>query len=253
MSAQKKIGGRETALRPEDVFTEGEMLLFNNFMKVVDRSPILDPTVDGHNSDFFSVRGGGIEISRDGMLKIRKLANYNVEVKAVNSIEHGNDLHVTVIGRVADASGYVEEVGGCSWSEIAPRKSSKDLRVYNDVVTRAATRMEKRAVEVKISVPFINTLIQMLFGGFQIGEAKGEGRAVAAPPPRAALPSPTTQDDGYQSFLTFLRARRDEKRIQPAELGRYWNTVGGMVKKGVSKEEVVAYIDGVKNEISSRR
>lgn len=245
MSDVAKAGGAEM-LRPEDVFTEAELNLWKRLLAVVDRNPVLDPRADSHNSDFFEV-GGHVEITRDGMLKIRKLANYSCEIKAVNSVEYKGDLHVTVVGRIIDEQGWVEEVGGCSWSEVAPRKAAKDTRIYNDVVTRAATRMEKRAVENKVGLPFVNMLIKSVFGGFEIRKQKAFAQKTQKSLPESVGGTTITY---LNSILKMLREARDDKVFTGGEMAIRWNGTQGIVNDPAALKE---YHTKIMNEIEERR
>lgn len=238
-------------LEAKDVFTEGEMKLVENFLQVVDKSPILDPRAEGHNEDFFSVKGG-IEITREGMLKIRKLASYNSEIKDVKIVETKGDLHVTVIKKLWDEAGSIETVGGCSWSEVAPRKGPTDIRIFNDIVTRAETRADKRGVEMKVGIPFVNTVIKMLFGGFEVGAKKQT--AMPAPQAQKAITSQSEATEGTISvlndILVMLRKARDEKKFTPGEMGVRWNACQ---KVAGDKQALLDLRDKYQTEVEERK
>ena len=230
-------------MRPEDVFTEDELMLWRRLLAVVDRNPVLDPRQDGHNLDFFEV-GGHIEITREGMLKIMKLARYTSEIRDVKDVEYKGDLHVTVIGRITDAQGSVEEVGGCSWSEVASRKTGRDIRIYNDVVTRAATRMEKRGVEAKVRIPFVNMLIKEVFGGFEVGRKGAIPEKHQRALPAASEPSTTVLND----ILQMLKTAREAKVLTAGEMAVRWNAAP--VK---NPEALAEYKAKLAQEIAERR
>lgn len=60
---------------------------------------------------------------------------------------------------------YVVETGACSTEET--KKSH--ARAYHDACAVATTRAMKRGLEAVIGLPFINTMIKELFGGYQVG------------------------------------------------------------------------------------
>jgi hypothetical protein len=248
-------------LEARDVFTEGEMKLVENFLQVVDKSPILDPKAEGHNEDFFSVQSG-IEITREGMLKIRKLASYSSEIRDVKIVETKNDLHVTVIKKLWDEAGSIETVGGCSWSEVAPRKARyeygpkkgelSDTRIFNDIVTRAETRADKRGVEMKVGIPFVNTVIKMLFGGFEVGSKKQT--SMPAPQAQKAITAQSEATEGtitvLNDILVMLRKARDEKKFTPGEMGVRWNACQ---KVAGDKQALLDLRDKYQTEVEERK
>jgi hypothetical protein len=150
------------------ILSDRQLKLLENLLKIVDRSPVLDGVSPGHNRDFimFKDRKGGthIEMMRDFGLKMLVLANLNAEPVSKEHVNYRDDLCINVDVRVWDDQGTVTECGGCTVKEVESKHSG--FRGYHDALAIAYTRALKRALEAKVELPFVNLLIEMLFGSY---------------------------------------------------------------------------------------
>ncbi len=149
----------------KDVLTPDQVEVFGRALSVVDRNPIInwvrnDPN---HNCDFCLIEGS-IEITRNFALKLAHLNTLNLHIRDPQFLDTG----VCVVGRLWSNTQEIEAVGACDFAEI------KGKRKMHDAVTRATTRMLKRALETMVGMPFLNLLIKELFGGFEVTGDKVE-------------------------------------------------------------------------------
>lgn len=105
-------------------------------------------------NDFVTI-DGRVEITRDLALKLAALARFNIE----SHIEKLDGDTYIVRVRLSDTTGrYTEALGACDVSEISGKRST------HDAITRAETCALKRALECAVGLPFINEIINRLFG-----------------------------------------------------------------------------------------
>ena len=165
----------------KDVLTTEQVEVFGKALAVVDRNPIInwvrnDPN---HNEDFCLIEGS-IEITRNFALKLAHLNTLNLHVRDPQFLDNG----VCVVGRLWNDKQQIEAVGACDFAEI------KGKRKMHDAVTRATTRMLKRALETMVGLPFLNLLIKELFGGFEVtGEDQAERKERDVTPEKEPLPA----------------------------------------------------------------
>lgn len=134
--------------------------------QLVDRRPV----VKGMNRDFalfWDGKGGAhIEPTRDLCLKVVAVFKCNYEVVGEpHVIPSGNNLLIGRDVKVSFGDQHVTETGGSTTQE-CQRSGS---RAFHDALARATTRAFKRGLEALIGLPFINMMIESLFGGFQVG------------------------------------------------------------------------------------
>lgn len=125
------------------------------------------------NKDDFVSIGGKIEIKRDLALKLFSLSKLSYEISMLPARVIGDEMvyHVKAKVFLNDSSRTVESLGSCSTREI----DCKGGREHHDSLARAETRAFKRALELSIGLPFINQLIEMVYGSNGNGN-NGSGR-----------------------------------------------------------------------------
>ena len=124
------------------------------------------------DTDFATIHGN-IEITRDLALKLfsRAQLDYDADPQVV---EVGGDVVAMVKAKVWKGDRHGLGLGACSLKEIAA-KNDDNTRGIHDALAIAETRAYKRALEMAIGLPFINDIIQRLFGGYHTNAPKHNG------------------------------------------------------------------------------
>jgi hypothetical protein len=167
------------------LFTPDQIKVMDGILAIVDRNPVIkwregDPN---HNLDFCLVEGK-IEPVKSFVLKCVKMAGLNVEsdsaptVSAIVRRDGSPDTLVSVAVRVYSEVLSVRMMGSSSLYEVDTKGRNK--RATHDAIARAQTRALKLAVETAVGMPFINMVLQKLFGGFEVtGAPEDEGSSAA--------------------------------------------------------------------------
>jgi hypothetical protein len=169
----------------DQIFTPDQIKVMDGILTIVDRNPILkwrenDPN---HNLDFCLVEGK-IEPVKSFVLKCVKMAGLSVEsdraptVAAIVRRDGSPDTLVSVAVKVFNESVSVQMMGSSSLYEVDTKGRNK--RATHDAIARAQTRALKIAVETAVGMPFINMVLQKLFGGFEVSGAPEEEGVPAA-------------------------------------------------------------------------
>jgi hypothetical protein len=120
----------------------------------------------------FAEIDGKIEPTRDLALKLFNVAKFNYDTQLVSTQIMGSTILIAVKARVYQdtraAKKVAEGLGGCTTEETA----SSGKRAYHDALARAETRAFKRALEAAVGLPFINQIIERLFGGYEVEEKR---------------------------------------------------------------------------------
>ena len=172
MSNNKQLVEQRTgqvALR-EDIFTQEQLQLFKDIIVIADKNPILqwkdgDPN---HNRDFCIIKGK-IEPVKEFCLKVQHQAGLSMANTSREVYGAGVDAQVICTVKVwGEQDRSVELSGASSARECGATWSKPNARAFHDAVGRAQTRAFKTALEAYMGFPFINFMLQTLFGGFEV-------------------------------------------------------------------------------------
>lgn len=170
IALRKKTGAVQ--VRPETLTPE-QQETYQRVINIVDRNPILDWKHPDHNTDFciiekklepvknFHLKAqflAGLSISNDGET-IHGDGEDSMIISRVTVWKEGENRRVTMAG-----ASTVEECGGKGYKH----KAGKNSRAFHDAVARSQTRAMKNALEAYMGFPFINMILQELFGGYEI-------------------------------------------------------------------------------------
>lgn len=135
----------------KEVVVSNEIISMEDVLKVVVKE-----------KDFATIKDS-IEITRDFALKLFKLGTLSYDAD-VEEVTNDGEYKVFII-KATVSKGMQSAVGfgACSTEETQQSGS----RGIHDALARAETRAYKRALEMIIGLPFINDVIQKLFGTFQ--------------------------------------------------------------------------------------
>ncbi len=162
------------------------------------------------NRDFVVIEGQ-IEIKRDFALKVRKTMglSYTVEKTAFNDTSEG--LIFTCVVMVDGVAG----TGACATSEVKEKARGKHAHFAQAI---AETRAFKRALENRVGLPIVNTIIEQLFGGFDVEDAK---RMRRVGPQAEAQRSPAVRDK-LQAIHAQLREAVEDGHLSEPEGASWW-------------------------------
>ncbi|ODS33202.1 MAG: hypothetical protein SCARUB_01680 [Candidatus Scalindua rubra] len=207
--------------------------------------------------DDFVVINNRVEIKRDLALKLFALSklSYNVELLPARLI--GEDMVYYTKAKVfLDSTRVIESLGSCSTKEI----DCKNGREHHDAIARAETRAFKRVLEAAVGLPFINQIIERVFGyqpcgsngrkpyskGFKAKSGNGNGRIEPGSFVRKIYEANTIThintlfDDNRDSFDSYpdkvKDAVFDAKKRKIAQL-RTGNDFVGNIDDGIDFEE----------------
>lgn len=159
----------QVALR-EDIFTPDQQKLFKDVMVIADKNPILKWTKGdpNHNRDFCIIEGK-IEPVKEFCLKIQHQARLSMSNTSQQVVENGIDASVICTVKIWGEDGRsIEMSGGSTARECGAAWSKPNKRSFHDAVARAQTRAFKTALEAYAGFPFINFMLQTIFGGFEV-------------------------------------------------------------------------------------
>jgi len=176
------------------LFSNDQKSAFEKIMIIADTSSkCLDWKLKGHNTDFceFRDRQGNshIEAVKDFHLKVMFAANVSMRARDPIVVGTGDDMVVTVGVTVWKDEREITAHGGSSVKECGYPKNS---RSFHDAVARAQTRAMKIAMEEFMGMPFVNMIIEQIFGGYTIKTPQDEGVKVEVVPevvPEGKIPT----------------------------------------------------------------
>lgn len=176
------------------LFSTDQRSAFDKIMVIADtKNKCLDWRQKDHNTDFCEFKdkqnNRHIEAVKDFHLKVMFAANVSMRARDPIVVGVGADMVVTVGVTVWKEEREVTAHGGSSVQECGYPKNN---RAFHDAVARAQTRAMKIAMEEFMGMPFVNMIIEQIFGGYTITNPQDEGVRVEVVPeevPEGKIPS----------------------------------------------------------------
>jgi hypothetical protein len=168
----KKETGYGVQISAED-FEAGQKKILESVCKIADKNKCLDwkRFENDHNNDFCLI-GGKIEPVKNFALKCAFFAGLDIVTEGIT--ENGEGVNLRIVARVKviepRTGRSVSHSGASTAIECGAKWSKPNKRYYHDMVARAETRALKKGVENIMGFPFINQIMQEIFGGFEITE-----------------------------------------------------------------------------------
>lgn len=169
----------------DDLFTPDQQRVMGSVLTICDHNPILQWRKDdpNHNLDFCLIEGK-IEPVKGFCLKCIHVAGFSVESESTPmatavKLRNGNDDTLISVSITIFSHGGPRFTmwGASSIRECDQGGTNK--RALHDALARAQTRALKSAVEAAVGMPFINAILEKLFGGFEVTGSPAEEGAGA--------------------------------------------------------------------------
>lgn len=183
MIAKKQTG--EISLTKE-LFSEEQHEIFEKVAAIADKNPVFDWTKPEHNQDFCLVENT-IEAVKNFYLKTQYVSGLSIANMEQNISGTGDDQAAICTVKIwkdgnprtviMSGAATFKECGGIGFKNSRTGKQVfPNKRAFHDMVARAQTRAFKAAMEAYMGFPFINLMIQSIFGGYNVtGKPEDEG------------------------------------------------------------------------------
>lgn len=175
----------EVALTTE-LFSEDQKIIFDKVAGIADKNPVFDWSQPEHNLDFCLVEGT-IEAVKNFYLKTQYISGLSIANISQQIIGTGEDQAAICTVKIwkegekrnviMSGAATFKECGGVGYTnQKSGKKVYPNKRAFHDMVARAQTRAFKAGMEAYMGFPFINLMIEAIFGNFNVkGKPEDEG------------------------------------------------------------------------------